>query len=79
MWTNVSMESVRANLDTYLTTVVIVPLAITRMKKTENANVRFKRKKQTYIQGGMYTAFNNRRHVVLELHFITYKYLIYLS
>ena len=76
-----SMESVRANLDTYLTTVVIVPLAITRMKKTENANVRFKRKKQTYIyiQGGMYTAFNNRRHVVLELHFITYKYLIYVS
>ncbi len=36
------MESVHANLDTHLTTAVIVLLGITKMKKTGSANVRFK-------------------------------------
>ncbi len=42
------MESVSVNLDTYLTTAVIVPLAITRIKKTESANERFKSRERTY-------------------------------
>ncbi len=36
------MESVRAKLDTYLRTAVIVLLVITKMKKMGSANVRFK-------------------------------------
>ncbi len=38
------MESVRAKLDTYLRTAVIVLLGITKMKKMGSANVRFKSK-----------------------------------
>ncbi len=38
------MESVRAKLDTYLRTAASVLLGITKMKKTGNANVRFKSK-----------------------------------
>ncbi len=38
------MESVGAKLDTYLRTAVIVLMAITKIKKTGSANVRFKSK-----------------------------------
>ena len=51
MWTSVLMESVRANLDTYLRTAVIVLLGITKTKKMGSANVRFKQTNK----GGTYT------------------------